>query len=133
MGEEEKKAEPRRATHEELVAYLATHQPPEEFVLEVKFGAGADARVAEFRFRRSLAAFGRFTQLAYGTVDAGGKLSGGQPLAASLRFLLDSVVEKERATLTAWTNAYPIAAADAAAKLIDAYEFETVETRIKNS
>ena len=113
-----------RATHEDLAAFLATHRPPEDVVMEVQFGAGDAKRVTEFHFRRSLAAFGRYTQLAYG--------EDGDVVAASLRFLVDSAVEAEKGLVAAFGDAYPVDAVAAARQLMTTYAFEGIETRIKN-
>lgn len=113
-----------KAGHDELAAFLSAHKPPEEAVLEVRFGAGDDARVTEFHFRRSLAAFGRYTQTAYG--------DGGDVVAASLRFLVDSAREDERLLVEAFATAYPVDAVNAARQLMSIYAYEGIETRIKN-
>lgn len=113
-----------KATHDELAAFLQANKPPEDIVLEVRFGAGDAARMAEFHFRRSLAAFGRFTQAAYG--------DGGNVVAASLQFLMDSAVETERFLVSAFADAYPVDAVTAARQLMTIYAFEGIETRIKN-
>lgn len=113
-----------KATPEELAAYLAANKQPEEITLEVRYGKGDAARVVEFHARRSMAAFSRFARGAFG--------EGADVLAASMRFLVDSVVEAEQPVMALLVDQYPIEAVALAQKLAGIYEGAGVEADVKN-